>query len=387
MTKFKIQILLFFIFPAFFIIGAMLFDPYGIFLRREPTIFGLGMRIMAANAINSGKFDSYIMGTSIAENSSAREIEELLGDGRFANISMSASTFYERSLVLRHLFSKGEAKHIIYSLESESYFNQSMEQPAYPAKNFIYLYEGSRLTNLKIYFNITAVKSVRRQWPVRRSFTRGRYKDYDMPYNWSGIRVNSQRYGGLEKWFAAKNHHQIKEAFADISKSAKRGNSTRLKETAFTEAELATIEKAKAYCDEYVIKFVKEHPSTEFYLFFPPYSRIRFATWYQDDKSAALVHQGVVRYFVEMAAQYKNLHIFGFEDQPFLDDISLYRDTLHYHEAINSLINRSIASGKNMLTEENVDSYLDSCEELALNFDLKSLAARIDDYLNSDGGV
>ncbi|WP_302616456.1 hypothetical protein, partial [uncultured Desulfovibrio sp.] len=54
------------------------------------------MREQAAGIINSFEFDSVILGTSMLENTSAREASQKIG-GIFVNISLAGSSFYERA--------------------------------------------------------------------------------------------------------------------------------------------------------------------------------------------------------------------------------------------------------------------------------------------------
>lgn len=171
---------------------------------------------------------------------------------------------------------------------------------------------------------------------------------------------------------------------AEIVQSAKKADFTQLKDVRLSEEDIKNIEKAIDYCNKYVIKFAAASPQTNFYLFFPPYSRMLFARWYQSDKKSAIIHQNVVRYFAEMSEVYPNIHVYGFEDQTFPDDIALYKDTGHYHPCINTKINEAIASGTHIITADNVDEYLQKAELMALEFDLKGLAKRIEDYLNSN---
>ncbi len=84
-----------------------IYDPLQIFHKpwgRETT-FHKNMRHQAAGIINNYEFDSIILGTSMLENTSANEASEIFG-GTFANISMSASDFYERKIILEYLFEK-----------------------------------------------------------------------------------------------------------------------------------------------------------------------------------------------------------------------------------------------------------------------------------------
>ena len=70
------------------------YDPYMLFhkpIKRDVTLHS-NMRLQAAGIISSLDHDSYILGTSMFENSSADLASKLLGH-RFANISISGSSY------------------------------------------------------------------------------------------------------------------------------------------------------------------------------------------------------------------------------------------------------------------------------------------------------
>ena len=72
------------------------------------------------NSYASDDFDSVVLGSSMAENFSAKEASELLG-GTFVNISMAGSLLSERNIVLKHLFNKKVVSNVIISLDHSPY--------------------------------------------------------------------------------------------------------------------------------------------------------------------------------------------------------------------------------------------------------------------------
>lgn len=72
------------------------------------------MREQAAGIINSFEFDSVILGTSMLENTSAREASQKIG-GIFVNISLAGSSFYERAIVLKKVLQKKHCTCHIFS--------------------------------------------------------------------------------------------------------------------------------------------------------------------------------------------------------------------------------------------------------------------------------
>ncbi len=103
---------------ALLTINLYLYDPAQIFHKpylRKTTFFS-DMRVAARGIIQHYNFDSYILGTSMLENTSAKEVKEKLG-GEWVNISMSGSTFGERATAMRYLFDIKQPKQILYSLD------------------------------------------------------------------------------------------------------------------------------------------------------------------------------------------------------------------------------------------------------------------------------
>ena len=66
-------------------------------MKNIANIYKANMRQQAAGIINNYEFDSIILGTSMLENTSAKEADEKLGS-KFMNISLSGSNFTKEVL-------------------------------------------------------------------------------------------------------------------------------------------------------------------------------------------------------------------------------------------------------------------------------------------------
>ncbi len=275
-----------------------------------------------------------------------------------------------------------DVKNIIFSLDNH-YLSRPTDHPEYPSKNFAFLYNINAFDDILIYLNVTTFKYMARyllkEWG--KVGARDKYTDFNRPSAWMYSDYNMCRFGGLDRWLDAENNDQIVGAFAHITSTASKIASGDVKKLPPDEEEQA-IRDAVAYCEKHVINHVRENPSVMFYLIFPPYSRIRYATWHQHAVSDAHIHEAVVRYFAKTAGELNNLFVYGFEDQDFLDRIELYKDTSHYHPDINHWINKKIKKGECMLTPENIEGYLDKARKAALSFDLVGLGEKIQQYLD-----
>lgn len=78
--------------------------------------FSSDIRIQAAGVINNYNFDSVILGSSMLENTSAKEAGDKL-DGQWVNLSLSGSYLNERNVIMKYLFEKKNIYQIIYFLD------------------------------------------------------------------------------------------------------------------------------------------------------------------------------------------------------------------------------------------------------------------------------
>lgn len=353
------------------------YDPYMLFhkpIKRDVTLHS-NMRLQAAGIINSLDHDAYILGTSMFENSSADLASKLLGH-RFANISMSGSNYYERKFPLDYALNKG-AKRVIYSLDSY-YTDQPTENKTYPAATFDYLYSDNPY-KLKLYLQSNII-SCAVQWSDQAKCV-GHKKTTDMPNQWISSKRHNARFGGLEKWFDARNDNQIKQAFSEI-----RSTANKIKNGGFTSAPQENLEpevnKAVNYIENNVLAFVRANPNTHFDLVFPPYFRAIYAGWHQLQSKEARAHEAVIYYVAKEASKLNNVTVYGYEDQDFLDDIANYKDLRHYTIWVNEMIMKGIADGRNIITPHNVDQYIQTARNKGLEFDLVALGEEVDMYLN-----
>lgn len=334
------------------------------------------MRLQAFGIINNYQFDSVILGTSELENTSSKVCNREIG-GTFINLSMSGSSFHERRIVLNYLLQKMPIKNIIYSLDMY-YFACEITGQDYALDNWDFLYDtqvSSVLRKLSIYMNKRSMRLVL-------GYDKARDTTPDRPNAWMTQQSQMIRFGGLDNWIRDQNDpvtgkflHMLLPRIADLALAHR-------KEKTVSNAE--QLKTAEEYIYKNIFSYIKDAPQTKFYLVFPPYWRFTYAEWRQTDPARFALHQDVIRYVVSQAQLLKNVEIYGFEDCDFVNDIKIYKDTVHYHPSINDYIIKSIGSGRHKLTSDNVESYLEHCEKLASAFDLQGLAAEVAVRLAAD---
>lgn len=358
-------------------IGFYIYDPLQLFHKPwgRDTTFSPNMRQQAAGIVNNYHFNSIIIGSSILENTSSKEANEKIG-GNFVNLSLSGSSYYERLFIMKYIFQKQSIKKVIYSLDAGSYIHQQKDYPSYPLSLFDYLYDNSIINDLKSYLTYDFLKCLL-------TFSNsvqciGHKTSLDRPNAWFNEKGNKVRYGGLSKWFEADNSNKIKDVFRDIvfqTEQIKLGKPLALRDID------SKISNAKYYINRNIINFIKENPKTDFILIFPPYSRIQYALWAQYNMPYFEIHKAIVQYMAKKSEELKNLQVYAFANKEFLDDISNYKDSRHYHVSINSWMLSQIQNNYGLLESKNMHSYLKTITQKAQNYDIITIGKEINNYL------
>jgi hypothetical protein len=334
------------------------------------------MRQQAAGIINNWDYDSIIIGSSMLETTSSKEASEKLG-GKFVNISLSGSDYYERSIVLDYALKKKNIKKVLFSLDDSGLIHLRKGRKRFKIHTFDYLYDSNPLNDFNAYINDRYLKCLFSTSDKKKCM--GRKADFDRPNTWHKSKGNSVRFGGLDNWFKAKNNKQIKGAFKKILGSIKQ---IELGKTIIDTNLKQNILKSQNYIDNNLIKFVSKYSKTEFLLIIPPYSRISYAIKAQHTVSSFERYKASVKYLVSKSKKYPNLKIYGWGNHSFVDDISNYKDLGHYEYKINSWMLDAIKRKEGLLTVDNIDNHLEVFTQKALNYDLFELGDKIDNYLN-----
>ena len=111
-----------------------------------------------------------------------------------------------------------------------------------------------------------------------------------------------------------------------------------------------------------------EHPDTEFYFFFPPYS---ICYWDSLVRSRQLgIQIEAQKLSARLLLSAENVHVFDFSKRTdIIENLDNYTDTIHYSEDINSEILRCMRSGEGELTSDGLDAYYNEVKDLYENYD------------------
>lgn len=342
--------------PFIFILFTLLYirDPFWFFHKpwfREES-FMRDMRMQARGIILYKDFNSVILGTSMLENTSAKEASEKLG-GKWMNLSLSGSTFALRSVVLDYLFKHKDIKNIIYSLDIRESNNLDMPKD----KNFLALYNDKINSLFGVYlsnhFIICALTFSKKDRCIGKN-------DLDTLINW-GIE-SKNNFGGFEKW--SKEWLESKNFQNEILKAQDFQPNFNIDITDF-----------KKYTEKYLLSFIKKHQQTQFYLVVPSYSRLNYrklsyGEYHNKNSELFSNYYAIISWLIKETSKYPNVKIYGFDDLDYANDIRNYKDPVHYNTDMNSMQLDAIKNNTHILTPQNMDEYLKKMEEKIRNYDL-----------------
>lgn len=124
--------------------------------------------------------------------------------------------------------------------------------------------------------------------------------------------------------------------------------------------------------EENLCPVIEQNPDTTFYLFFTPYSIVRWDLWGREGSISAQIEAESIA--AQRLLQYPNVELYCFyENMELVSDLDHYKDPLHYTAAINSQILEWIKAGEYRLTSENNTAHAEAEKEIYLYYDYKSI--------------
>lgn len=371
-------LVLFLVFTPFIgsMVALLIVDPLSLFHKpwvRDEYYIG-DLRIQAAGIINNTPFDSMILGSSMAANFSIREASNVW-DATFVNLSAQGFWFSGRSLILSYSLKQKTLENVIISLDGYANFGQ--DNPKFPITKYEYLYNDNPFDDIRIYTESRYRKYIYcRSSMVPVSLRCESVKDLEHIAEWPFMEEELQRFGGIGNWLGGGNVSQVRNALLKITQ-----NIEKIKLGVFGEIDQEELRERKKddrkYFDEYIFRYIQENPNTKFYLFFPPYSRLRAAILKQSRAVDFELYLEQVRYAVAKLEGTPNGLVFGFDDLDFLDDLGNYKDTGHYHPRYNSKILTWMYQRQHQLTKKNVASYLQTISQRANRYNLFPIGEKI----------
>lgn len=134
----------------------------------------------------------------------------------------------------------------------------------------------------------------------------------------------------------------------------------------------AMIEKTNENLQTNILPFVEQHPETDFYFFFPPYSILYWRNVLQENSYEATLNQ--YQYVADRLLEYENVHLFYFQNMEEILDLNNYADYSHYKPEINRFMVECFRDGKYEIHSSlEMKKELEHMRSMVDNFDFEEL--------------
>ena len=128
------------------------------------------------------------------------------------------------------------------------------------------------------------------------------------------------------------------------------------------------LERVSENISKNFLELAEEHPDTEFYFFFPPYSICYWDSLVRSRQIGAQLTAQALS--AELLLQAENVHVFDFSKRTdIIGDLGNYMDPIHYSQSVNSEILNSMRNGEGELVPGEADAYFEEVKTLYENYD------------------
>ena len=303
--------------------AVVIIDPFQIYHRATmfiPPITNSTQNYFNAGIAKTYDYDSAIIGSSMTENFTPSQLDELLG-GDFVKLPINGGSSFNHKQMMDLAFATHDLKTVFYGIDVEAltffYKTPKCEMPEY-------LYDDHLFNDTQYWFN----RSVLAVYIPKCLKTLGQRDEAqeDTMYNWGSL----YDYGK-------------DAALRGITISA-------------DEVEQAPRPKDPVLGQQYMlnvehnfIPYVEGHPDTEFIFFFPPYSLVRWYELYSQKLMGEFLAQKEA--IIERLLPYENVRIYDFQAKlEWISNLDNYIDPGHYGPWINDEMVRLIAGDQYRIT-------------------------------------
>lgn len=314
----------------------ILFDPF--FHYHKPLEFLKAVlwekEYQVPGTLDHFDYDAVIAGSSVAENYNNRWFDE-----RFDCKSVKAIRSYGATADLCYFINRAyeshDLKYVFLNIDPSS-LTQEIHTTFEETGSPMYLYDKNPLNDVEYLWNKDVIFE-RIPYMLATSFM----KDYDegTSYNWA-------------QWKAFNKetilYHYIQKAKTEEMKA----------ENFFDELSAENI--------KLVTDIVESHPTTQFYIFIPPYSILWWDNMYREGET--LCYLEAEKKALLTLLNYDNVRIFNFQNaEDVVYNLDNYTDSLHFSPEINEFMCECLKNGTYELkSKEEVETSIEKVKAYAL---------------------
>ncbi|MBO4456787.1 MAG: hypothetical protein J5802_03640 [Butyrivibrio sp.] len=290
-------------------------------------------------------YDSCIIGSSMTVNFDTDDFAELLGAN---TVKLSYSGAYPRDHynILSIVFDENTyarkhspVKNVYLALDIPT-LTADPETTKYPLPE--YLYDRNPINDVKYLIN----KDVLFQYIFRPAVQREGSDMSEIYFSWW-----TPEYYNIQ--WVMHNYEQPEENPEEMTKDG-------------------LIEGTEVNLSRNIIPFIEEHPETDFYIFFPPYSILYWNNVKKENTFEATMEQ--YRYVADRLMQYDNVRLFDFQTMDEVIDLNNYADYSHYKPAINKFMVECFKDGNYEINSaEEMEAELTKVRKMVGAYDFEGL--------------
>ncbi|WP_051530992.1 hypothetical protein [Clostridiisalibacter paucivorans] len=276
-------------------------------------------------------YDTVIIGTSMTENFMSSYVDQKFG-GNTLKLSISGGSAREQYLIANKAIETGKVKRVIWCLEYSAFRGDAHRVRNDYGSFPYYLYDNNPVNDIRYLLNkdtlMTGLKGIFVQNALKP-------KALETLNNWESVATY-----GEDKVISS-----FKQFKAD-------------KNFPFKEFKLQDI---KDSIDENLLPIIDKNDDIEFFVYYPPYSILRYRFFYESDPQLFYNELEMKRYIFDKTKGYENINIYDFQDvKEITFDFENYKDISHHSQQINEYIIDAIVEGKHRVTEQNLDKKLNN---------------------------
>lgn len=290
-----------------------------------------------AGMIKNFEYDSVILGSSMTINFDTEVFREEL---ELDTIKLSVNAAFPKDIhqMLSLIQKSGKKLDTVFLGIDAHNYSAEPEAVAYPYPE--YLYDNNLLNDSSYIFN----KDVILDYIIKPQIQGNSTKRNEIYWNWPYM------YYGKEMIAGSYNKPEIT------------GNSV---------SEDVYIASTEYNLEHYILPYIEMMSTTQFVVFFPPYSILYWYNHMAEGDIEALIYQ--TEYITQRLLQYPNVKVFQFQnDYDYITNYDNYCDYTHYSHEMNDYMTVCFANGENEITLENYKVVLNDMKEWLLAFDYEN---------------
>ena len=280
------------------------------FFHYHKPLFGLkavltDKEYQCIGTIRNFDYDSLIVGSSVCENYNNRWFDEKF-DCKSIKAVRSYGATADLCYFVEEAYKDHELKYVFYNIDPSSlasYPYITFEETGCP----MYLYDSNPFNDIEYLLNKDVIIQ-----KIPYMITKSYFGDYDEgnSYNWA----------------------QWKEFHADMVTGLYiRSHSVKPMKNSDTYEKECTTNR------DLLEKIVKQHPETQFYFWYPPYSFVWWDGIYRDGDTDAYIYN--MKICINTLGKYDNVRFYNFlTDRDTVTNLDNYMDVLHFSPEINKRI-------------------------------------------------